>query len=79
MVRYKMGGKFMFWIAFFFVLLVFHDLILPDFTKPAKEWMPQIMVCAVIAVMVILKLAQMASLPGETWREFKKLVGLRGS
>jgi len=59
-------------------LLAFSDLYLPDFTKPAKESMIQYMVCALLPLVVILKLAQAASQPGESWRQFMNLLGLPG-
>jgi hypothetical protein len=69
----------MFWAVLIFFLLAFSDLYLPDFTKPAKESMTQYMVCAVLTLVVILKLAQAASQPCESWRQFKNLIGLPGS
>jgi hypothetical protein len=75
----KKEADMMFWAVLIFVLLAFSDLILPDFTKPAKESMTQYMVCAVLTLVVILKLAQAASQPGESWRQFKNLFGLSGT
>lgn len=67
----------MFWVVLIFALLAFSDLYLPDFSKPAKESMTQYMICSVIVLVVILKLAQTASRPGEAWRQLKNLLGLR--
>lgn len=72
------GNAMMFWVVLIFVLLAFSDLYLPDFSKPAKESMPQYMICAVIVLVVVLKLAQAASQPGATWRQFKDLIGVPG-
>ena len=66
-----------FWVVLVFVLLVFNDLILPDFNKPLRQSMPQVMVSAIIILVVVLKVANLASRPDEAWREFKKTVGLR--
>ncbi|MCK9375992.1 MAG: hypothetical protein M0P73_07570 [Syntrophobacterales bacterium] len=62
----KKEADMMFWAVLILVLLAFSDLYLPDFTKPAKKSMTQYMVCAVLTLVVILKLAQAASQPCES-------------